>query len=592
MALQLRPFQHDLKTAIYKAWGEGHRNVMPVAATGSGKTVLFSNILEEYNGYRASLAHRQELVSQMSITLGRNGVRHNLIAPENVRRMIVSLHIAELGTSYYDPNSKCHCAGVDTLIRMTPEPWMQQVGLQVQDEAHHVLRENKWGKAAAMFPNAYGLFPTATPTRADGKGLGRHADGIVDVLLQAPGMRDIINMGYLTDYRIICVESDIDISAVGISEATGDFNAAALRKAHHDSPKIVGDVVREYLKYAKGKLGITFAVDVDEATKIAAEYRLAGIPAEVVSAKTPDNLRHNIIQRFKRRELLQLVNVDLFGEGFDLPAIEVVSFARHTNSFSLYSQQFGRALRLMIESHLGARWADMTDAERRFHIANSVKPRAIIIDHVGNVARHFGPPDALWRAGKWTLDRRESGVRGKRDPDAIPYRICANPRRDDTGLPCAEPYERTHKFCPHCGHYPAPAERSGPLMVDGDLTELSDEALAKMRGEILANIGDNGATWHGDEMVYAMNKRRHYDKQMAVYNLRNAVAWWAGYQNSQGRSDSESYRLFFYKFGIDVGSMMALPRQEAEALHARVAAELAKHNIDCSRDAGIALFAH
>lgn len=582
--MKLRPFQQKLESDIYAAWKAGARNVMPVAATGSGKTVLFSKFLHDYTGHRAAIAHRQELVSQMSITLGRNQVRHNIIAPDNVRKIIVSLQIAETGTSWYDRNAKCHCAGVDTLIRMPSEPWMQQAGLQVQDEAHHVLRENKWGKAAAMFPNAVGLFPTATPCRADGKGLGRHADGLVDELILAPGMRDIINMGFLTDYRIVCVESDIDLSAVAISDATGDFNAAQLRKAHHDNPKIVGDVVREYLKYARGKRGITFAVDVDEATKIAAEFRAAGVPAEVVSAKTPDHIRHAIVGRLKAGELMNLVNVDLFGEGFDLPAIEVVSFARHTNSFALYSQQFGRALRLMIGSHLAASWGDMTDDERKRHIAASSKPRAIIIDHVGNVARHFGPPDALWRASKWTLDRREGTGKGKRDPDAIPLRVCDNPE-------CAAPYERYHKHCPYCGHYPVPADRSAPAMVDGDLTELSDEALAMLRGEIMANVGDTRST-HPDRMIDAALAKRHGEKQQAVYNLRNTVAWWAGLQNAQGRDDSQSYRLFYHKFGVDVGTMMTLPRAEAENLASRVAVELAKHGIDASQDAGIALFSH
>lgn len=78
-----------------------------------------------------------------------------------------------------------------------------------------------------------------------------------------------------------------------------------------------------------------------------------------------------ILRRFKARELTVLVNVDLFGEGFDLPATEVVSMARPTMSYALYVQQFSLALRLM-----------------------DGKTEAIIIDHVGNVRRH-GLPDKL-----------------------------------------------------------------------------------------------------------------------------------------------------------------------------------------------------
>jgi len=285
-----------------------------------------------------------------------------------------------------------------------------------------------------MFPQARWLFPTATPLRADGKGLGRHADGLVDVMVLAPSMRDIINMGYLTDYRIFAPPSDLDLTQVALSQATGDYNADQLRKAVHKS-HITGDVVAHYLKLASGKLGVTFAVDVEAATEIAAAFRAAGVPAEVVSAKTPDALRSQILRRFKAREILQLVNVDLFGEGFDHPPIEVVSFARPTESFALFCQQFGRALRLMLSKRAATVHAHLTDEQRRAAIAASEKPVAYIIDHVNNVLRH-GLPDAR---REWSLDRRERRSNGK--SDAIPMRVCVNPE-------CIQPYERIYKCCP------------------------------------------------------------------------------------------------------------------------------------------------
>jgi len=88
-------------------------------------------------------------------------------------------------------------------------------------------------------------------------------------MVLAPSMRDIINMGYLTDYRIFAPPSDLDLTQVAMSQATGDYNADQLRKAVHKS-HITGDVVAHYLKLAPGKLGVTFAVDVEAATEIAA----------------------------------------------------------------------------------------------------------------------------------------------------------------------------------------------------------------------------------------------------------------------------------------------------------------------------------
>lgn len=569
----LRPFQVELERNIYTAW-QTARNVMPVAATGSGKTVVLSKIMFDEPGASIAVAHRQELVSQISVALARYGVRHRLVGARKgspLVRVITALQVAELGYSFFDPSAKSGVGGVDTIVRMTNEDWFKQVRLGVQDEGHHVLKENKWGRAAQLFPNARWLFPTATPLRADGRGLGRHADGLTDALVLAPSMRDIINMGYLTDYRIFAPPSSLDLSGVAVSQATGDYNPNQVRKAVHEST-VTGDVVTHYLRLARGKLGVTFAVDVQEATRTAAAFREQGIPSEVVSAKTPDTLRASILRRFRNREVLQLVNVDLFGEGFDLPAIEVVSFARPTESFALYSQQFGRALRLMLSPEEMRGFDALTNEQRRAVIACSSKPRALIIDHVNNVVRH-GLPDAR---REWSLDRRER--RAKKTSDAIPLRVCTE---------CLSPYERIYKRCPFCDFYMPPASRGGPEYVDGDLTELSADVLAALRGDIERIDGDFHAPY-GLDIAAQRNARANWlNRQEAQRELRNKIAFWAGLDAHRGYKESESYRRFFFRYGVDVANAQTLGAREAEELAARIQLELDSHGVDASVNPGV-----
>jgi DNA repair protein RadD len=568
MPVPLRSFQQVLERDIYSAWGAGAVNVMPVSATGSGKTVVVSKFLYDEPGSSVAIAHRQELVSQIAVALARNGVRHRIVGAKKgsqLVRVISALQIAELGYSFLDPNAKTGVGGVDTIIRMNPsEPFFQQVRLQVQDEGHHVLKENKWGRAALLFPHARGLFPTATPRRADGRGLARWADGLTDAMVLAPSMRDIINMGYLTDYRIFAPPSDLNLSDVDISQATGDFNLDQMRKAVHRS-SIMGDVVSHYLKLAKGKLGVTFAVDVAAAGEIAEAFRAQQVPAEVITAKTPDALRARVLRRFKSREILQLVNVDLFGEGFDLPAIEVVSFARPTESFSLYSQQFGRTLRLMISEELSRTWDNYSVSQRKSFIAASEKPVGMIIDHVGNVIRH-GLPDA---PQEWSLERRER--RSAKKSDAIPLRVC---------ISCYQPFERIFKLCPYCGFYMEPQERSRPDYVDGDLTELDAQTLAMLRGEVNRIDGDFYAPGGLSLEAQRAARNHHMNRQEAQRTLRNSIAWWAGVEAARGHKESESYRRFFFRFGVDVANAQLLGTREAEELREKINAELQKCNID------------
>lgn len=569
MPVALRGFQPKLESDIYSAWASGAVNVMPVAATGSGKTVVLSKIMYDEPGASIAIAHRQELVSQISIAIARNGVRHRIVGARKgstLTRVITAIHVQELGYSFIDPTAKTGVGGVDTILNIQNEPWFIQVRLQVQDEGHHVLKNNKWGRAAALFPHARGLFPTATPRRADGKGLGRHADGLTDAMVLAPSMREIINSGYLTDYRMVCppMPKDFNIASIDVSAATGDLNKDQLRKARHASATLTGNVVEHYLKFAAGKLGVTFEVDVESAGDTAATFRARGVPAEIVSAKTPDGLRADILRRFARRELLQLVNVDLFGEGFDLPAIEVVSFARPTESFGLYSQQFGRVLRLMIPERLKKVWDSLTDAQRRREIAASEKPYGMVIDHVNNIVRH-GLPDA---PQIWSLDRRE---RRRDRSDAIPLRVCTA---------CLQPYEATEKRCPYCGFYMEPQARSAPAYVDGDLTELDAMTLASLRGEIVRKDGDFRSPAGLDTAAQVAARRGWLERQDSQRSLRNAIAWWAGVEAAQGHSESASYRRFFYRFGIDVANAQLLGRLESEELATKVLAELSKFGID------------
>lgn len=565
----LRDFQHKGKGDVYEAWSQPNvYNVMPVFPTGAGKTVIVGNILNEFNVPACAIAHRQELVAQMALALNRERVPHGIIAPKKVQKQIIALEHETHGHSDYAYRADVRVAGVDSLANHdTKDRWLHSVGLVVQDEGHHVLKDNKWGKAMSLFPNARGLFPTAHAIRADGCGLGRGADGLVDKLVLGPSCRELIDRGFLVDYRLLCPQSDIDFSQVPVG-ASGDYSLPKLRAATHSSGHIVGDVVRHYLKYAAGKLGITFAVDIEAAKEFADAYRKSGVPAEVITSKTPIDIRGKLMKKFRNHDLLQLVSVDCLGEGVDVPAVEVISMARKTASWQLFCQQFGRALRIMVSEDLMNIWNDLTDAGRKTHIAASAKPKAIIIDHVGNIpyfAASHGLPDTPQE-----YDLAGGKSRG-RNTDAIPLRVC---------LQCLQPYERFRIACPDCGTYVSPPMRATPEMVDGDLYEVDPEVLRKMRGEV-ARIDDPMPTFpHNATGDIRANITRHHNlRQRGQHSMRRTAETWFGWRKHVGESDRESLKRFFLVFNIDYLSAQALNTKDATELESRITAQLIRHNI-------------
>jgi superfamily II DNA or RNA helicase len=425
--IQLRDYQAKAIDEARDAF-RTNRAVLFQLPTGGGKTVTASTVVHGAAQKRNRvwwLTHRRELAGQASRTFHDLGIPHGLIQAGNVS----------------DANALVQVASIQTIARRLsalPEP-----ALIVFDEAHHIGAA-QWDTVFNHYPRAKILGLTATPWRLDGQGLGRWFGHMIE----GPTVRNLIDQGSLCDFRLFA-PSIPDLS--GVATLAGDYKSGALAKAM-DRPAIVGDAIGHYRHLCAGKRAVVFAAGVSNSQNIVAQFNAAGIPAEHVDGSMLSGERDAIVERFRRGETLILSNADLFGEGFDVPAIEAVILLRPTKSLSLYLQQVGRALRPMLG-----------------------KSEAIILDHAGNSLRH-GLPDDL---REWSLDDREK--RAKRDALDVPVKQCEE---------CYFVYRPAPK-CPQCGH--APAINSRELeQIEGTLQEVTRvEPRAKFREQGRANSLDD-----------------------------------------------------------------------------------------------------
>lgn len=574
--------------------------------TVTHNTVLFCSILSKHVGAAVAIAHRQELLSQLALTLNKHGIPHRIVAPDPVIRAIVDAELEAHGVTYFDPSADIGVAGANTVERIDRgknarrfEAWRKSVTLWVNDEAAHVTADNLWGRAFLMFPNVKkGLGVTAWPGRSDGKGLGRHADGLFDFMVVGPTLPEMIEDGYLCPFKIWTVPHSVDYDAVPIG-ASGELVQAKLQAAE-EGTQLVGNVVETYLQRVPGKRAIAFFSSIKKSQEAAEAFRAAGVPALALDGESDRDTRNNAAAKLASGEILVLTNADLYGEGNDIPAVEVVIMATRTASFQRYLQWFGRMLRLLLAGDQWAGFDDISAAERRARIAASTKPFGILIDHAGNVIYHKGPP-----AGPHlipTLDR--AGKRSSGAAEAVPYRVCTNRGFElvtqphdwqqwrlagwkdadmfaaghviDRGIPCMTPYTSIDRCCPECGYMPMPASRKEPEHVDGDLQLLDEETLAALWGAQADAVKDERELW--DELcrkklphnIALRHCADHRNRVAQLGKLGEAMGMWGGLWKQRGDSNSQMQRRFYALFGYDVITAQALKRDEAEKLTAKI----------------------
>lgn len=257
------------------------------------------------------------------------------------------------------------------------------------NEAHHSLADS-YRMLWKTYPTAYKLGVTATPYRLKGDGF----TPLYDTLIKSQDISDFIEECYLADYRFYTV-SDKQAALQKVNRLTrmnvgGDYQTKDLQEIYANSEEITF-LYDCYKEYADGKRGIIYAVNQLHAEMIAEYFAERGISIANIDIKTASKRRKELIAQFHSGTLQILVNVELFGEGFDCPAIEFAMLARPTKSLAMYLQQVGRALRPMpIASDVHE--AKYDEGEEKSDEREAKASKVIILDCVGLYNR-FGMPE-------------------------------------------------------------------------------------------------------------------------------------------------------------------------------------------------------
>ncbi|ETN36676.1 uncharacterized protein HMPREF1541_08954 [Cyphellophora europaea CBS 101466] len=341
-SIELRQYQEECIQSVLSYISRGHKRLGISLATGSGKTVIFTRLIDRIENptkvatQTLILAHRRELIEQAARQC------ENAYPSKSID--IEMGGIKATGTADITVASISSLTSGDRLLKYDPARFK----LVLVDEAHHIVAPTYLDVL-----EHFGLYPqkqdcpalvgvSATFSRLDGMSLG----AVIDHIVYHKDYVDMIDEKWLAGVRFTTVESKADLSQVRRSAKTGDFQSRSLSKAV--STEETNEItVRAWLSEAKHrKSTLVFCVDIAHVESLTRTFRKHGIDAQYITGSTPTKERRKRLEAFKRQQFSVLLNCAIFTEGTDIPNIDCVMLARPTRSRNLLVQMIGRGMRL------------------------------------------------------------------------------------------------------------------------------------------------------------------------------------------------------------------------------------------------------
>ena len=318
--IELRPYQNDSVQLIRAAFTSKHKRVVLCLPTGSGKTVVFSEMvrLAAERGTRTLvLTDRTELFTQTFKAMGRVG-----ITPQRIHAK---------GNYTIDPFALVTVGMVETLKRRITKGAALDPELIIIDEAHR----GNFTKVLDIFPKARVIGATATP-------VGKHFFKYYTEIVQNIDIPDLIDKGFLSECRAFQMQADLS----DLVTKAGEYTDASLLQ-HYDNQQLFDGVIEQYKEKANGTKAIVFNVNIKHTENMTKAFNDAGIASECVTSKTPTDERERILRAFHMGLFPVLNNCGILTTGYDEPTIETVIMNRATKSLPLWLQCCGRGSRVI-----------------------------------------------------------------------------------------------------------------------------------------------------------------------------------------------------------------------------------------------------
>ena len=324
-----RGAQIEALCALENSRAEGATKGIVQAATGVGKTYLAAFDSKNYQKV-LFVAHREEILKQAAVSFKnvRNSDDYGFFygGEKTTDKSVIFASVATLGRPEYLTEKYFAPDYFDYIVI---------------DEFHHAVND-QYMRIVNYFKPQFLLGLTATPERMDGRNIYEICDYNVPYEIS---LTEAINKGMLVPFRYYGIYDETDYS--GIHPVHGHYEEKDLNGIYVGNEHRYDLIYKYYKKYGS-KRALGFCCSRVHAEEMAKQFCKRGIPAVAVYSNADgvySEDRSTAIEKLKSGEIRVIFSVDMFNEGVDITAVDMVMFLRPTESPIVFFQQLGRGLR-------------------------------------------------------------------------------------------------------------------------------------------------------------------------------------------------------------------------------------------------------
>ncbi|MCI9320094.1 MAG: DEAD/DEAH box helicase family protein [Lachnospiraceae bacterium] len=324
-----RGAQIEALYALEESRSEGAAKGLVQAATGVGKTYLAAFDSAKYKRV-LFVAHREEILKQAAVSF--KNVRHSDDygffngKQKDTDKAVIFASVATLGRKEYLTED---FFGPETFDYV------------VIDEFHHAVND-QYQRIVNYFKPQFLLGLTATPERMDGKNIYEICDYNVPYEIS---LKEAINKGMLVPFHYYGIYDETDYTSLHLVK--GRYDEKELNETYIGNVRRTDLIYKYYMKY-RSKRALGFCCSRQHAEEMAREFSKRGVASAAVYSNADGEFsedRDRAVAKLKDQEIKVIFSVDMFNEGVDIAALDMVMFLRPTESPIVFLQQLGRGLR-------------------------------------------------------------------------------------------------------------------------------------------------------------------------------------------------------------------------------------------------------